>query len=234
MKTRNFLITMVLIVLSLFITNHSYSKTVSNKSAGINQNSMVMSPGMTAADLRTAMRQLWEDHIVWTRNVILCLADDLPGTDQAVARLMKNQEDIGNAIKPFYGDDAGTKLTGLLKQHIAIAADVVNAAKKGDNTALADADKRWHANADEISSFLSNANPNLKLADMKNMMNEHLKLTTDEAVARLQKKYDADIAAYDSVHKEILMMADNLTDAIVKQFPAKFTGHSAYNQDKTN
>ena len=45
-------------------------------------------------ELRTGMRQLWEDHVTWTRNVILCVMDGLPGTDQAVARLLKNQDDI--------------------------------------------------------------------------------------------------------------------------------------------
>ena len=51
--------------------------------------------------LRMAMHKLWEDHIVWTRNVILNIIDDLPGTDQAVNRLLQNQDDIGNAVKPF-------------------------------------------------------------------------------------------------------------------------------------
>jgi hypothetical protein len=168
------------------------------------------------------MRKLWEDHIVWTRNVILCLTDKLPGTDQAVARLLKNQEDIGTAIKSFYGDAAGDKLTELLKQHITIAADVVTAAAKGDGEALGNAQKKWHDNAKEIAEFLSGANPNLKLSEMESMMNDHLKLTTDEAVARITKNYEADVEAYDKVQGEILMMADQLADAIVKQFPDKF------------
>jgi hypothetical protein len=211
-----------MLILSLVVTNVSFSKTQRIEDNGTKV-MLAVSPGTSTEELRTAMRQLWEDHIVWTRNVILCLVDNLPGTDQALARLLKNQDDIGNAIKPYYGDEAGTKLTGLLKQHIVIAGDVVNAAKNGDKTALADANQKWHANADEISAFLSSANPNIKLDDMKKMMDEHLKLTTDETVARISKNYDADIAAYDNVHKEILMMADDLTDAIVKQFPADFT-----------
>jgi hypothetical protein len=172
--------------------------------------------------LRVAMHKLWEDHITWTRNVIFCLADDLPGADQAVTRLLKNQDDIGNAIKPYYGEQAGNQLTGLLHDHITIAAEVVKAAKAGNNSALDDANKRWLANADEISSFLSKANPNWKLEDMKKMMHDHLDLTTQEAVARIKKDYDGDVKAYDKVHEEILMMADMLTEGIVKQFPEKF------------
>lgn len=180
------------------------------------------SSSAAANELRTNMRKLWEDHVTWTRNVICCLVDDLPGTDQAVKRLLKNQDDIGNAIKPVYGEDAGNKLTALLHVHITIAADVVKAARASDNTALDAANKKWFANADDISVFLSKANPNWKSDDMKKMMHDHLKLTTDEAVARIKKDYDADIAAYDKVHEEILAMSDMLSDGIVKQFPRKF------------
>ncbi len=177
----------------------------------------------SAATLNENMRKLWEDHITWTRNVIFCIADDLPGKDQAVKRLLKNQDDLGNAIKPYYGEEAGKKLTELLYPHITIAAEVVAAAKADNKAALDDANKRWQTNADEISAFLSKANPtNWPLSDMKKMMDDHLKLTTDEAVHRIKKDYDADVVAYDKVHDEILKMADMLSDGIVKQFPDKF------------
>ncbi len=175
-----------------------------------------------ADKLHTAMRKLWEDHITWTRNVICCLVDNLPGTDQAVKRLMQNQVDIGDAVKPYYGDDAGKKLTDLLHDHIAISADVVKSAKNNDKKGLDSANKKWYDNADQISDFLSKANPDWKLDDMKMMMHDHLKFTTDEAVARIKKDYDSDIKAYDNVHDEILKMADMLSDGIIKQFPDKF------------
>ena len=172
--------------------------------------------------LRMTMHKLWEDHIVWTRNVILNIMDDLPGTDQAVNRLLQNQDDIGNAVKSFYGEAGGKELTRLLREHITIAADLLKAAKTGNNPAFEAANKKWIVNADEISGFLSKANPNWQLEDMKKMMHDHLNLTTEEAVARLKKDYTADIKAYDKVHDEILLMADMLTDGIIKQFPAKF------------
>ena len=172
--------------------------------------------------LRMAMHKLWEDHIVWTRNVILNIMDDLPGTEQAVSRLLKNQDDIGNAVKPFYGEAGGKELTRLLREHITIAADLMKAAKAGNNSAFDAANKKWFVNADEISDFLNKANSNWKLADMKKMMHDHLTLTTEEPVALLKKDYAADVKAYDKVHDEILMMADMLTDGIIKQFPGKF------------
>jgi hypothetical protein len=187
------------------------------------QAQMNMKPSSSKSEqLRMAMHKLWEDHIVWTRNVILNIMDDLPGTEQAVNRLLSNQDDIGNAVKPFYGDAGGKELTRLLKEHITTAADLLKAAKTGNNSAFDAANKKWSANADEISGFLNKANPNWKLNDMKKMMHDHLTLTTDEAVARLKKDYAADVKAYDKVHDEILMMADMLTDGIIKQFPGKF------------
>ncbi len=175
------------------------------------------------AALHDAMRKLWEDHITWTRVFIISAVADLPDKATATERLLQNQVDIGNAVKPFYGEPAGTKLTALLKEHITTAAEVVAAAKAKDQAKLADANKRWFANADQIADFLSGANPkNWPQAGMRSMMKEHLDLTTQEAVARLQGDWAADIKAYDAIHQQILKMADELTMGIVKQFPEKF------------
>ena len=212
-------------VLILFGYPGCSSNTDESKETSTDTASMVTPMPMAnnkGHELKVAMNKLWEDHVTWTRNVILCLVDGLPGTDQAVKRLLQNQDDIGNAIKPYYGVEGGNKLTALLKPHITIAAEVVTAAKAGNTVALDEANKRWFANADEISAFLSKANPNWALADMQMMMHDHLKLTTDEAVQRIKKNYDADVIAYEKVHDEILKMSAMLADGIIKQFPEKF------------
>src|SRR5439155_10092670 len=123
--------------------------------------------------LRSAMRKLWEDHITWTRVFIISAAGDLPDKSAATQRLLQNQVDIGNAIKPYYGAAAGDQLTALLRDHILISADVVAAAKAGDAARLNDQMARWQANADEIGAFLVSANPDHWLAaDMKAMMRQ--------------------------------------------------------------
>jgi hypothetical protein len=176
-----------------------------------------------AASFRQDMRAVWEDHVTWTRLVIVSFAHDLPDADLTAQRLLKNQADIGNAIKPFYGDEAGTALTNLLREHILVAADLLAAAKSGDQSAAEAASARWYANADEIAVFLSTANPDSwPEAEMKDMMRSHLDLTLKEAVARLQGDFAGDIAAYDEVRAQILHMADMLAEGIINQFPERF------------
>jgi hypothetical protein len=172
---------------------------------------------------RDAMRKLWEDHVVWTRQFVVSAVADLPDKAAATERLLRNQADIGDAIKPFYGDAAGQKLTALLRDHITVAAELVAAAKAGDKAKSEDAGRRWNANADEIATFLSGANPKAWPADeMKKMMREHLDLTVVEVSARLRGDWAADIAAYESIHTQILHMADMLSAGIISQFPQKF------------
>ena len=169
------------------------------------------------------MRELWSDHVVWTRNVIINVMDGVPGTTEAVDRLLQNQDDIGNAIKPYYGDAAGEELTGLLVAHINTAASLLTAAKNDDTNAFNTAKTAWYANADEIANFLHIANPdNFELASWKSMMKSHLDLTLEEAVARLNSDYDADVIAFDAVYAEAMMMADMLAFGIGRQFPNKF------------
>lgn len=175
------------------------------------------------AAFHDAMRQLWEEHITWTRVYIISAAAGLPDADQAAQRLLRNQSDIGDAVKPFYGDAAGASLTALLRGHILTAAKLIGAAKSGDTAAVTAASAQWYANADSIATFLSAANPrHWPAGTMRSAMRMHLDLTLKEAVARLHGDWAADIAAYDEVHRHILQMADVLSDGIVKQFPRRF------------
>ena len=181
-----------------------------------------MSMDNSRTALGKAMRDLWADHVVWTRDYIIAATSDATDAQAAANRLLANQDQIGQAIVPYYGQAAGTKLSGLLREHILIAVDLVAAAKANDQAKLGDADRRWHSNAADIATFLSGANPNWPREAVVSMMNEHLALTTQEATARLKKDWTGDIAAFDKIFDQAMMMADALTDGIVKQFPDRF------------
>jgi hypothetical protein len=176
-----------------------------------------------AIKLRNDMRRLWGDHVTWTRMFIVSFVADLPDADAAAGRLLANQDDIGDAITPYYGDAAGEQLSALLRDHILIAVDILTAAKAGDTAGVEESNARWHDNANEIADFLSAANgTNWPQAAMRSMMSDHLDWTLAEAVARLNADWDADVQAYDRIHDDILHMADMLSFGIIKQFPGRF------------
>jgi hypothetical protein len=181
---------------------------------------------ISRAAFHDAMRKLWEDHIIWTRQFIVSAATlpgDLPDIGPTTDRLLANQDDIGEALRPFYGKAAARRITNLLREHILTAAELVAAAKAGDSARVEAASAAWYANADDIARALHRLNrEHWPLAEMKAHMKDHLDLTLAEAVARIEGRYADDIAAYDEVRLQILVMADMLSDGIIAQFPGKF------------
>jgi hypothetical protein len=178
--------------------------------------------GSKTCELKTTMRKLWADHVIWTREYIVSAVSDAQDHKDVTERLMKNQADIGDAVGQFYGADAGNAFTVLLKDHITLAAEVVAAAKAGNQEKLREADARWHKNAEDMSHFLNKANNNWTVNDLMAMFNDHLRLTTDEATARIKKEWKKDIRAFDDIFDQIMKMADMITFGIIKQFPGKF------------
>jgi hypothetical protein len=209
----------VLVVLALADGHDAHAQGTAHPASGAGSGEVSRSE----LRFRQEMRRLWEDHVTWTRLAVISLTTDAPDTHVTVARLLRNQADIGNAIVPFYGKAAGSGLTRLLREHITIAADLIGAAKAGDQAKLASEQAIWQGNADRIAVFLNEANPGAwKLGEMKSMMRRHLALTTQEVVARLHGKWAADVRAYDEIHLQALGMADMLSDGLVHQFPERF------------
>jgi hypothetical protein len=196
----------------------------SGNSAGVQQAGETFVP-RTAEQVtfHDQMRKLWEDHITWTRLAIVAAVDDLPDTSLTVDRLLRNQDDLGAAVAPFYGDAAGQQLTGLLREHITTAVELILAAKSGDSAGFEDAKARWYANGEQIADFLAAANPRFWAQEvMRDAMRMHLDQTLAEAAHRIAGDHAAEIADYEEVHAHILVMADLLSDGIMQQFPSRF------------
>ncbi len=177
---------------------------------------------LTEPQLREDMRKLWEDHVTYTAFFYTAVINGGDDAGKLAARLLRNQDDIGNAVKPFYGEGGGNKLSALLRDHILVAADVVAAAKAGDAPGLQKASKRWTANADELAAFLSSANPHWPRKTLADALQGHLAMTTDAVVAKLNKDTAGAIAAFDKGREHMLGVADVLSAGLVKQFPARF------------
>ncbi len=175
-----------------------------------------------AVAFRQQMRNLWTDHVTWTRLFIVSAVAGLPDTDATAGRLLKNQADIGDAVATFYGKEAGAALTALLRDHILVAGDLIGAAKAGDKAAVSNASAAWYANSDQIAEFLAGANQAWPVDSLKAMMRGHLDQTLAEATAQLTGDYARSVAEYDGIVTHILDMADTLAAGITSALPDRF------------
>lgn len=201
---------------SLFFTALDVKATGNNE---CKQNSCM---SKQAIELKDDLRRLWIDHAIWTRNYIVSDIAGLEDQKVVLERLLRNQEDIGNAIKKYYGEDAGNKLAELLKEHILIAGKIVDAAKSGDQESVKKYNKDWYRNADDIAKFLSTANPNWNNEELKKLLYMHLEFVTADVLARLNKDWAKDVTTFDQGVDHLIIIADVLSKGIIKQFPNQF------------
>lgn len=218
--SRDQLSTAAQVGLILFLLVYSAVKGDPDTKGRIGSNTTTQIQSATA--LRTQMIALWEQHVVWNRNVMICIVDELPGSEQAMVQLHQNKVEMGDAIKPFYGTEAGNRFIELLDEHIQLSVDVICLVKAGKNTELREANQQWYRNADEIVVFLAEANPYWGRADSKRIIKEQLIITTSQAVNRIQQNYHADLVAFDKANLDAGKMAAVFSDGIEWQFPGRF------------
>ena len=214
------------IILALFLAtfatnaqkmNHGEMKTTSTTDF----TKLMKNPKVLA--LNNAMRDLWNAHMYWTLITVDAYFNDPKGLNAKLARLLQNQKDIGNAIKPFYGDAAGDQLTKLLTEHIEGAVPVLKAAKENDKVALDKAVKNWYANAKEIGSFLAAANPkNWTAKETQGALEMHITHTIAYSVSILKGDYTQSFGGFEEALHHMVHLADILTEGIAKQFSDRF------------
>lgn len=168
--------------------------------------------------LNNIFRQLWEQHIMWTRSFIISTVDDLKDLEYVTKRLLKNPNDFADLFNIFYGSEKSNKFQKLFEEHLLIAADLVNQAKNNNTEKINETREKWYKNADEISEFLSSINVFWEKEQWQKMLYEHLKMTENEAVTRIEKQFQENIDIYDEIENQALKMADYMSQGIWKQF----------------
>jgi len=170
-------------------------------------------------DLTSYFRMLWEQHVTWTRIAVMALVHDLPETQLILQRLLRNPVDFADALRSFYGEEAARELAELFTAHLTIAAELVQAAKAGDEDAYAEIEQRWYDNADQIAAFLGSINPYWNEEDWSAMLEEHLALLGANVAEMLAQNYAESINGYDDIELQALEMADMMAEGIAMQFP---------------
>ena len=177
---------------------------------------------MNQVQLLKQMNLVWEQHIMWTRMLLISIADNLKDLEATQARLLRNPKDIADVFRRFYGIAVANKIQQLLTEHLVIGKDLIVALKNKNQEEATKLNTKWYQNADEMAEAFSSINPFYPREEIRNMLYEHLRLTTNEVNYRLQGNYVEDINSYDMVQKEILKMSQFFVNGIVRQFPNLF------------
>ena len=168
------------------------------------------------------MNLAWLEHVLWTRMLLISIAENLKDLEPTKARLLENPRTIANVFRKYYGNNIANTIQKLLTEHLVIGGDLIVALKNGNQKLAQELNTKWYKNADDMADEFSRINPFYSKEETRNMLYEHLRLTTNEVSAHLKKDYAADIRAYNAVQKEALHMSDFFVDGIVKQFPDLF------------
>ena len=168
------------------------------------------------------MNLAWEQHIMWTRMLLISIAENLKDLEATQSRLLRNPKDIADIFKIYYGNAIANKIQQLLTEHLVIGKDLIVALKNKNQEQATKLNTKWYQNADEMAEAFSSINPFYPKETVRKMLYEHLRLTTDEVNNRLKGNYVEDINSYDIVQKEILKMSQFFVNGIVKQFPNLF------------
>lgn len=115
--------------------------------------------------------------------------------------MLREVPDSEATLDRFYKTVEVKAFGALLKDHLVIAARLVEAAGTGDSQAAAEAERRWYANADEIVRPTHRMNPFWTPRVWTPMWHDHLALTKDEAVQVLTGQYVKSIHTFDEIEK---------------------------------
>lgn len=173
-------------------------------------------------DLINAMHLAWEQHVYWTRMLIISIAERLKDQPDVTERILLNPEDLARIFGQYYSQDVERTIAQLLTEHLQLGASLVTALRDGKTAEAEALNKRWYLNAEQMTEVFSHINPYYDKTELRNMFYHHLDVTSQEAAMRLAGNYRTDIDAFNRVEEDILNMADYFTSGIVKQFPQKF------------
>jgi hypothetical protein len=175
------------------------------------------------ADTKANMRQLWDGHIFWIRNVVLDNVTDNPSArDVAEKEVVANAKQIASTITPFYGEAASEKLFTLLAGHYGAVKQYSEATITGSKSKQDAALANLASNADDIAVFLSGANPYLQKDTVRGLIAAHGAHHVAQIIQFQEKDYAHEAETWQVMRRHVYVIADALTIALAKQFPTKF------------
>ncbi len=166
---------------------------------------------------KSTMRKLFTDHAVYTKFYIESALSGLSDLSVLTARLLTNQQDIGDFATQFVGQSNGNLLTKLLKQHILAAAGVIDVIVKNQSKPhLDDAIAELFANSRLVAKFLSTINPHkLPFRTALKEFDRHNQYVIDLVLLHQSHKFAKEIILFDAYYNHMLMFSDILTQTLL-------------------
>lgn len=175
-----------------------------------------------APKLQAAMRGLWHDHIVHSREYAMAMHAHNPAdAKKAADAVVENAKQISGAVAGFYGKPGGDRLMELLAGHWGAIKAMTDARAKSDTAGADKAMKDASANVDEIAKFLAGANPNLPEDTVRGLYLAHVAHHSQQIQQIMAGDTAGEATSWADMQTHMDSIADALTGAIAKQFPDK-------------
>ena len=68
-------------------------------------------------------------YIMWTRMLLISIAENLKDLEATQTRLLRNPKDIADVFRPYYGNSVSNEIQRLLTEHLVIGKDLIVALK---------------------------------------------------------------------------------------------------------
>jgi len=178
----------------------------------------------TPTDLRSVLRLLWSQNIMWTRFYIISAMSKLSDIEVVNNRLLENPMDFANVLSIYYGDNVAKEFEDLFREHLILTIKLVNSyiaagtTTTGNKSTITEVEKKWYENANQLATFLSTINPYWDQQMLQNLFYNHLDMTKDEILKRLNNEYAAEVYLYDFIEYHTQMIAEIMANGIIKQF----------------
>ncbi len=172
--------------------------------------------------LSNYLRKLFAEHALWTKNYMNSFLTNAPNIDDTAKRVQKNQEQIGRALGMWYGTDAGKKIGQLFLKHISYFELMLKEMLEKNKNGSIIAEKRWHDATNQLVDYITSINPKINVTALSQNFKTYNENITSAATAKYRKKHSEEITSFDKINNQAEVIADMLTEGIVKHFPSQF------------
>ena len=175
------------------------------------------------AEMKKDFRDLWLGHIYWVQHAVLNSATSSRAERDALKKeIDANTKQIASTITPFYGEARSQQFLNLLDINIGAVREYSEATVAGNKSKHDAALAHLASNAEDFGAFFSSFNPYLSESTVRGLIAAH----GAHHVLQINQYQKKDYAHLDDTWKmmreHVYVIADTLTDALVKQFPGKF------------